>query len=69
VILPNMKCTNQFLFLDSALFTDMFTGHYSNPDGLCFDVLCTDEPIIDNPELEGNNVDQSVSRNLKSVSV
>ena len=39
----------------------MFTGHYNHPDGLCYDVLCTDDPIIDNEELEGYNVEQSVS--------
>jgi hypothetical protein len=39
----------------------MFSGHYSHPDGFCFDVLCTDDPVIDNPELEGYNVDERVS--------
>ena len=49
------------MILDSALFTGMFSGHYSHPNGLCFDVLCTDDPIIDNLELEGNNVEERVS--------
>jgi lysosomal alpha-mannosidase len=45
---------------DSSIFTGMFSGHYSHPDGLCFDVLCTDDPIIDNLDLEGYNVDDRV---------
>ena len=48
------------IILDSSIFTGMFTDHYSHPDGLCFDIMCTDEPIIDNEELEGYNVDERV---------
>ena len=49
-------------FSDSSIFTGMFSGHYNHPYGLCYDVLCTDDPIIDNAELEGYNVEESVSQ-------
>ena len=38
----------------------MFSGHYNNPSGFCFDIACTDEPINDNPKLQGYNVDEKV---------
>ena len=38
----------------------MFPGHYSNPSGFCFDIACTDEPINDNPKLQGYNVEERV---------
>ena len=45
---------------DDDLFTGMFSGHYNNPSGFCFDIACTDEPINDNPKLQGYNVDEKV---------
>ena len=49
------------LFLaDDDLFTGMFSGHYSNPSGFCFDIMCVDEPVIDNPKLQGYNVHEKV---------
>ena len=35
--------------------------------GFCFDVLCQDEPIMDNPDLEGYNVDERVHSFLEYV--
>ena len=48
------------LISDDDLFTGMFSGHYSNPTGFCFDIACTDEPINDNPKLQGYNVEEKV---------
>merc|ERR1719334_2557648 len=45
------------------LFTGMFSHHYRlhiEPAGFCFDVLCNDEPVNDDPTLEGYNVDAMV---------
>lgn len=52
--------------LDNAdIFTSALYNHYSPPSGFCFDVLCDDEPIIDDPRSADNNVDQRVSCDLK----
>lgn len=45
--------------------TDLFTGvlynNYGPPNGFCFDILCDDEPIIDNKHSPDYNVDRRVS--------
>lgn len=49
-------------FAEDDIFTGMFASDlYINPNGFCFDILCTDEPIIDNPRLQGYNVDEKVA--------
>lgn len=40
----------------NSIFGGVFYNHYSNPRGFCWDVLCADEPIIDNPDFENVNV-------------
>jgi len=44
--------------------TDIFTlglfNNYASPPGFCFDILCRDEPFIDNPNLPDYNVGQKV---------
>ncbi|XP_077999782.1 lysosomal alpha-mannosidase-like isoform X1 [Glandiceps talaboti] len=44
--------------------TDLFYGalyhHYDAPEGFCFDLSCTDNPIQDDPNLFDMNVDQKV---------
>ncbi|XP_041566330.1 lysosomal alpha-mannosidase-like isoform X2 [Drosophila elegans] len=41
------------------LFSGMLYNFYSDTPGFCFDILCTDEPIIDGNSI-GNNVKQRV---------
>ncbi|KAG5675727.1 hypothetical protein PVAND_005607 [Polypedilum vanderplanki] len=45
--------------------TDLFTGvlynNYGPPNGFCFDILCDDEPIIDNVHSPDYNVDRRVT--------
>jgi lysosomal alpha-mannosidase len=38
----------------SDLFTGVLFNNYGPPDGFCWDLLCNDSPIMDNPLLEGN---------------
>lgn len=38
-----------------------FQGDYEPPKGFCFDTLCGDDPIMDNPDLEGYNVDEKIA--------
>uniref|UniRef100_A0A1I8C1B1 Alpha-mann_mid domain-containing protein n=1 Tax=Meloidogyne hapla TaxID=6305 RepID=A0A1I8C1B1_MELHA len=51
------------------LFTSTFSrGTYTQPYGFCFDPLCNNQDIIiDNPELEGYNVEQKLNDFLKIV--
>uniref|UniRef100_T1HA70 Glyco_hydro_38N domain-containing protein n=1 Tax=Rhodnius prolixus TaxID=13249 RepID=T1HA70_RHOPR len=45
---------------DGDLFTSILYNLYMPPDGFCFDVFCNDEPIMDNPNMHGNNVKRRV---------
>ena len=47
---------------DSEIFTGVFDTHYSAPTGFCWDILCTDEPVKDDPLLDESNVDEVVDR-------
>ncbi|VDO23539.1 unnamed protein product [Haemonchus placei] len=38
-----------------------FQDNYGPPEGFCFDTLCGDDPIMDNPDLEGYNLDEKIS--------
>ncbi|XP_022084551.1 lysosomal alpha-mannosidase-like [Acanthaster planci] len=46
--------------------SDLFFGalffHYGPPPGFCFDVFCSDPPIMDDPDLVDYNVDDRVSK-------
>ncbi|KAJ8982143.1 hypothetical protein NQ317_011289 [Molorchus minor] len=44
----------------SDIFTGVMFNTYSPPSGFCFDVLCTDEPIIDDRKSADYNVDKRV---------
>ncbi|XP_026325480.1 LOW QUALITY PROTEIN: lysosomal alpha-mannosidase-like [Hyposmocoma kahamanoa] len=46
----------------SDIFTGALYNTYSPPPGFCFDVLCSDEPIIDDPTSPIYNVDERVSK-------
>ena len=46
----------------SNIFTGAFAGHYHAPDGFCFDITCTDDPIQDDPRLKGYNLDTFVRK-------
>ncbi|CAH2083597.1 unnamed protein product [Euphydryas editha] len=45
----------------SDIFTGVLYNTYSPPPGFCFDVLCDDEPIIDDPNSPMFNVDKRVT--------
>ncbi|KPJ14056.1 Lysosomal alpha-mannosidase [Papilio machaon] len=50
----------------SDIFTGVLYNTYSPPPGFCFDVLCNDEPIIDDPSSPMYNVDQKVDKFLET---
>lgn len=45
---------------DADLFTGAMFNTYSPPPGFCFDILCADEPIIDDVNSADYNVDRRV---------
>lgn len=49
-----------FLGEAGSLFTGVNYNLYQAPDGFCFDILCGDEPIIDNVKSRDYNVEQRV---------
>ncbi|XP_067620208.1 lysosomal alpha-mannosidase [Eurosta solidaginis] len=51
----------------SHLFTGALYNQYQAPPGFCFDILCTDEPIIDAKHSPDNNVNRRVDDFLKFV--
>jgi hypothetical protein len=44
----------------AELFTSVLFNNYSPPPGFCFDVLCDDEPFIDDKHSPDYNVDKLV---------
>ncbi|KAF5294473.1 hypothetical protein FQR65_LT01599 [Abscondita terminalis] len=51
----------------SDIFTGFLYNTYSPPPGFCFDILCSDEPIIDDKKSPDYNVPKRVSDFLKYV--
>lgn len=49
-----------FLGKKAELFSVVLFNTYSPPPGFCFDILCSDEPMIDDPESPDNNIDVKV---------
>lgn len=47
-----------FIGENSDLFSGMMYNDYKAPAGFCFDVLCKDDPIIDNKHSRDYNVDK-----------
>jgi len=41
----------------SGIFTHVLYHNYGWPAGYCFDVRCSDDPIMDDPRLENYNAD------------
>ncbi|THD25757.1 Alpha-mannosidase [Fasciola hepatica] len=50
-----------------GLFTSMFYDSYCYPSSFCFDDKCTDEPMRDDPSLEGYNIPERVRQFLRYV--
>ncbi|KAH8376896.1 hypothetical protein KR093_001976 [Drosophila rubida] len=44
----------------SDLFTGALYNNYQAPDGFCFDILCSDQPIIDGKHSPDNNVKEKI---------
>ena len=44
----------------TQIFTHTLYQHYSSPKGFDFDTKSSDDPIIDDPEMQGYNVNEKV---------
>lgn len=42
------------------IFTHVFSSFYTQPDYFCWDVLCTDEPLVDDEESPDYNIKRKV---------
>lgn len=52
----------------NQLFAAAFFDGYGAPDGFCYDqVRCTDDPVMNDPNIEGYNVPQQVDSYVKAV--
>ncbi|XP_013877498.1 lysosomal alpha-mannosidase [Austrofundulus limnaeus] len=49
------------------LFTGILPNGYNPPEGFCWDQLCSDAPIRDDPDLDDYNVDDVVQRFLHAA--
>ncbi|KAG5887528.1 hypothetical protein JTB14_022140 [Gonioctena quinquepunctata] len=43
---------------DSGIFYNVMMNHYGAPSGFCFDIMCPDEPVNDNPDSFDYNAPQ-----------
>ncbi|XP_052868628.1 lysosomal alpha-mannosidase-like [Anopheles cruzii] len=53
---PEMVWRTSSSLANNDLFTSVLYNHYSAPPGFCFDVLCNDDPMIDDNSSTDNNV-------------
>jgi lysosomal alpha-mannosidase len=49
---------------DENLFTGVLYNIYFPPPNFCWDLLCSDEPMMDNPLLHDNNAERRVKEFL-----
>ncbi|GBN36329.1 Lysosomal alpha-mannosidase [Araneus ventricosus] len=59
------SCHFIFLGAKADLFTGALPNSYSPPAGFCFDILCDDPPIMDDPDLKDYNVEERVAEFIK----
>ena len=53
--------------LSQHLFTGVLYNQYSPPPGFCWDILCNDEPLVDDPESHSYNLDRRISSFISYV--
>ncbi|CAH2236949.1 jg23397 [Pararge aegeria aegeria] len=51
----------------SDIMTHTLYNLYNAPDGFCFDFLCSDEPIIDDPDTKAYNADKRVNDFISQI--
>lgn len=51
----------QFVSDNSEIFYSILMNHYGSPANFCFDVMCSDDPVVDNIRSFEFNADKKVS--------
>jgi hypothetical protein len=44
--------------MENSIFAHVNYYHYVDPRGFCYDIRCSDDPVLDDPSLEGYNLPQ-----------
>ncbi|XP_018421620.1 PREDICTED: lysosomal alpha-mannosidase [Nanorana parkeri] len=52
---------------NADLFTGVLPNGYNPPEGFCWDQLCSDAPIMDDPQMEDYNADVMLTNFIKAV--
>lgn len=55
------------LSTDSDIFSGALYNEYANPPGFCFDILCDDQPMIDDVNSTDYNIDKRVKHRMRNV--
>lgn len=66
LLFVQVQCHKQHLFADSDIFAGALYNEYANPPGFCFDILCDDEPMIDDENSTDYNIDKKVKLSLRN---
>lgn len=54
---------------DAEIFTGALFNTYFGPSGSCWDIMCSDEPFVDNKQSTAYNVDRLVSETLLLIGI
>ena len=63
----NVKNFLNFTGKKADLFSIALYNNYAPPPGFCFDIVCTDDPIIDDPKSPDYNLDKKIELFKKYV--
>ncbi|PZC72813.1 hypothetical protein B5X24_HaOG210558 [Helicoverpa armigera] len=66
-LLAQMGYDGLFIGKMSDIMTNTLFNLYNAPDGFCFDFLCNDEPIIDDPDNKVYNADRRVNDFISQI--
>ena len=58
---------SQSLGKSSDLFTGALFNGYGPPQGFCFDAMCGDDPIMDDPRMHDYNKDRKINDFIKAA--
>lgn len=60
---------NMILGSSTNIFTHAFSSFYTQPDTFCWDVLCSDEPLVDDEDSPDYNIKQKVFKCISYYSL
>lgn len=60
-------CFFNYIIETNILTSTFMRGTYAPPTNFCFDNICLEDPIIDNPKLQGYNLDEKISQFIEYI--